>query len=284
MSDAFDEWVNLLVKQYRAEVRKDVDGYRIDSSSKEWKDLVGMERPVALTSTPDSEVDWRNRLLLVEKSVARALSLTPVGFSCRVIDAVVESNAEVDDVTILRLAYGFSLSIGRCLRQRFTAYYVVELDETFYVCGEDDLYDLNYQIQELDLEIQAFKRGLLPLLAKVQETQQAYCSHNSVKTELNNLQISLLRQLRDLDRLYTVNYGQYAKLYGRASASLRGEDAIEAEYIDKMEDIFHRHQPTIIFEPLTLGVIYCKVSIRSHGASSEIQFPFNRDKSFRYKN
>lgn len=282
MSDTFDEWVNLLGRQYAAEVRKEREWYRIKSSSRAWTDLAGTAEAVVITSPPNSEESWKNRFRLIEKAVARAIVAAPVGFDCKLINPDVQPNAEVNDVTIIRLAYGFSLSIGRCLRQRFTAYYVIELDESFCVLGEDDLFDLNCQLKELNLENQAVKSGLSPLLASVQETQQVYCSHNSVRTELDRLQKNLLRELRDLDRLYTVNYGQYAKLHGRASAGLRGEDAIEAEYLNKMEDIFHRYQPAVVFEPLTLGVVYCQINIKRHGRISEIEFPFNSDQLFPY--
>lgn len=281
MSDAFDEWVKLLADQYAAEVQKEGEWYRIRSSSEEWAKLVDTEESVALTLSPDSEASWKNRLLLVEKAVARAIGTAPVGFSCELADRGAGPNTETSDVTVVRLAYGFSLSVGRCLRQRFTAYYVIELDKSFHVLGRDGFFDLAHHVQELDLESQVVESGLLPLLATVQETQQVYCSLDSVRSELSRLQKSLSRQLRDLDRLYTINYGQYARLCGRVPTGLRGEDAIEAEYMNKMEDIFHRHQPAIVFEPLTLGVIYCKVNIKRHRRIPEIEFPFNSDQLFR---
>lgn len=284
MSDTFNAWVDLLTDQYKADTKKIEDGYQIKSSSKAWVDLAGTEDIIELSLSPNTASTWEHRIRLVEKATARAVVSAPVGFSCNPVGLELAGNPGANLVTILRLAYGFSLSVGQCLRQRLTAYYVVESGQSFYIVGQDELFDHNPQVQGLDLEDPYFQTSLSPLMFTVNETQEEYCSQASVRNELDKLKRSLSKQLRNLDRLYTVNYGQYARLYGRKTEKLRGEDAIEAEYIDKMEDIFYRHQPTIIFEPLSLGLIKCNVSIQQYGEYSEVTLPFYQDIPFRFTN
>ena len=121
-----------------------------------------------------------------------------------------------------------------------------------------------------------------PSLSPVKETEEKilHWTLAPIQEQLKQMNGALSGELRDLDRLYTASDGQYAQLLGRAPDGLRGEDAIEAEYLNRMEDIMEKFNPCVVFKPLSLSIVRCKARIRKKGKAAEITLPFV-DNSFR---
>jgi hypothetical protein len=247
---------------------------RLEPSSGKWEQLVGSRDPIVLKIAPEKVDVWRMRLEHVEKRAAQAVILRPVGFSCSAKER--DKNLErADEVAnVIRLAFGLSLPLGHSCRYRYTAYYLSEVAEAFWVAGQDKLFESWRNIRALDLDNSMLRIGLQHMLGLIEGVEHEYRAQVPVKEELARLNEALSGELRDLDRLYIASYGQYAQLLGRAPDSLRGEDAIEAEYFNRMEDILERYKLCVVFEPLTLGIVQCKVGIREEGKTTEIALPF----------
>jgi len=276
--DVLREWVKVLSKEYAASLRHEEGEFRLESSSDKWRELTGSTKTIVISSEPESGGSWWMRLRLVEKAAARAIISAPVGFSCSLGVGRKQRKSKAGHTDVMRLAFGFSLSLGASSRQRYTAYYVKLFDKAFHILGEDQLFDHCCEIDPLDLRSPCLKDGLKPLLPAVDRAQADYRASSMVTDQLDSLREKLLKELTDLDKLYAVNYGQYAQLLGRPPDGLRGEDAIEAEYVSRMEDIFLKYQPAVVFEPLTLGVIRCEIRKRKRGKITSIAFPFFKDR------
>ena len=278
--DALAQWAEVLAKEYDASIRHVKGGYRLESASDEWEELTGSKSPIALSYKPESISSWRTRLRFVEKAAARALTSAPLAFSTRCTVGKQQRNI-AGETDVARLAFGFSLSLGRSSRQRHTAYYVSSQKKALHILGEDQLFDHVQEVTYLDLKSSIVKEALKPILTVASEAQADYIGSHVVMSQLTELRDKVSKELRDLDRLYTVNYGQYAQLLGRNPAGLRGDDAIEAEYVNRMEDILLKYQPGVLFEPLTLAVVRCRIRKRKRGTVTEIALPFLEDRWLR---
>ncbi len=248
----FLDWCRVLAEEYGGRYATTGSGVRIDPSSDKWNEASGSAGPILLAPFPKDAPSWRARLQHVEKACARAIISGPVGFSCVVSNKASKHPGELTNV--IRLAFGLFLSLGPSHLTRYTAYYAPTLKKGLHLLGSDELFQSCTEVQSLSLTQKNLTATLPPLLDLVSNVEQEYIAQPSVKESLSRLSDVRSAELRELDRLYTANYGQDAKLLGRSN-SLKGEDAIEAEYFSRMGDILEKYKPAVIFKPLSLGII-----------------------------
>ena len=275
----FLNWARVLAREYGGRLTVSEEEVRLDPSSEKWEQVTGSKNPLVLALAPKGVDPWRLRLRHVEKAAARAVISGPVGFSCSVEENEKRKYTH-GPIDIIRLAFGLSLSVGHNYGQRYTAYYLGEGKEAFYISTQDRLFELCTNIQALDLNKSILKSGLQNILSLIKQVAHEYRTLALIQEQLKQMSEALSGELRDLDRLYTASYGQYAQLLGRAPDGLRGEDAIEAEYLNRMEDIMEKFKLCVVFKPLSLSIVRCKARIRKKGKATEITLPFV-DNSFR---
>ncbi|MBI2839440.1 MAG: hypothetical protein HYX75_14085 [Acidobacteria bacterium] len=263
-ADLLQRWVRSLGEYLEAQVSDDAKGWRMEGTSDTWKNFVEdflseQERealrrkiaPMVVVSEPGDQDEWRDRLRLVERAAARQLTCAPIGFAATLPAASKQSPLS----TVVRLAFGLSLSLGYRLRQRFTAYFLVNEGQHFLQTGDDPLFMLGAIVGPLDLKRSELRMALPTLLAAVGEAQESYRHDSPIVAEVDRLRQNYAQDLQCLERLYTTNSGKDARLLGQAPKGLKGDDAIEAEYVARLEDLVDRYRPRVIFEPLTIGVI-----------------------------
>lgn len=264
-TDALDRWLGALGSLLEADVAATADGWELSGAAEGWVRFVGNllsppEREgtqdrepalLAVASAPAGCEQWRDRLRLVEKSAAQALTNAPVGFTALLPTAPKGAAG----TTAARLAFGLSLSLGHRLRRRYTAYVLLGEGRSFFRRGADAVLTQLSKVGPLDLTRRETRGALEGLLAAAREAEAAYREDPEVVAELERLRERYKEELRCLDRLYTANWGQDAPLLGVPAAGLKGDDAIEAEYVSRLEDLADRYRPRVVFEPLTLGLV-----------------------------
>jgi hypothetical protein len=164
-----ERWLIVLSDYIGAELSKRSSGWIMKGTSDTWKRYLSNlatdeERPsldraetpsVRISNNPKSKKQWQDRLRLVEKSAAKVLTNAPVVFL-----AALPATKHRDTSSVLRLAFGYSLSLGKRVRRRFTAYFLSGRDESHFRRGDDSLLDDVVRIRPLDAE-QATIRGAL---------------------------------------------------------------------------------------------------------------------------
>jgi hypothetical protein len=268
--NALRPWFGALGAFLEAEVSELADGWRLKGSGDSWRSFVektlGASQPeaslrrsprlkdgtVTIASAPRGPSEWRDRLGLVEKAVAQALTNAPVGFS-----AIVAAPRSMRfQSAVVRLAFGFSCMLGRRLRKRFTAYVLMKERRAFIRHGGDLLFTLAPAVGRLESSETETRDAIPQLLAAVSQAEEAYRRESAVVAEISRLRHSCEQELRCLNRLYTPTSGQDTRLLGVPTDGLKGDDAVEAEYAARFEDLLDRYRARIIFEPLTIGVVH----------------------------
>jgi hypothetical protein len=269
----FLNWARVLANEYGGQSTVIGEEVRVEGSSDKWDSVTGSKDPIVLSSNPQHPDAWRTRLQFVEKRTSRAVNSSPVGFSCSMIE-----NGKARDsggpVEVVRLAFGLSLSLGASLRRRYTAYYLSNTKQALYIQGQDRLFAACTNIGALDLRNKALTLGTEHLLGLLKEVEREYSLSTSVQEQTKSLNETLSSELRELDRLYKAGHGQYAQLLGRAPEPLKGDDAIESEYLHRLEDLLRKYRLSVLFTPLSLGIVRCKVRITTKGKVTGVSLPF----------
>lgn len=267
-------WARILAKEYDGRLTVLPEGVRLEGSSDRWEQSTGGKDPILLMSRPQTPEQWRERLKHVEKRAARAVMSGPVGFSCSVAETKRVKTQNISDAKVVRFAFGLSLSLGQSCYRRYTAYYVSATEETFFLGGQDSLFESCENLGGLDLNDRLLSKGLPRVISLLPDVEADYNACGPVRAEVKRLNEAVSTELRDLDRLYLAGYGQYALLLGKAPERLRGEDAIESEYLAKMNDILERFKVSIILKPLSLGLVSCKVRVSKKAGGTQAILPF----------
>lgn len=269
----FLNWARVLANEYGGKSTVIGEEVRVEGSSDQWESVTGSKDPIVLSSNPQHADAWRTRLQFVEKRTARAVNSSPVGFSCSMIE-----NGKPRDsgglVEVVRLAFGLSLSLGASLRRRYTAYYLSNTKQALYIQGQDRLFAGCTDIGALDLRNKALTLGTERLLDLLKEVEREYSLSTPVEEQTKRLNETLSSELHELDRLYKASHGQYAQLLGRAPGPLKGDDAIESEYLHRLEDLLRKYRLAVLFAPLSLSIVRCKVQITTKGKVTGISLPF----------
>lgn len=259
-----ERWLAVLSNHLDAQFSRGTSRWTLSGTSQTWRrylrNLFTDEERVSLDDSrtasvnvafdPSTKEEWRNRFRLVEKSAAQALTNAPVGFL-----AVLPSGKRGAKARVARLAFGYSLSLGKRVRRRFTAYFLPESDESCFRCGDDHILDDVERIAPLDLKQEAVHSALGRLIAAASNAEQEYRQDAQVVAEVARIRREYAKELRCLERLYTSNSGQDAPLLGLPATGLKGDDAVEAEYVSRLQDLMDRYQPRVLFEPLTLSIV-----------------------------
>jgi hypothetical protein len=274
--NTLQDWARVLATEYGADMTVLPRGsVRLTPASGRWKEILGNQKSILLTEKPNDPDQWRVRLQHVEKRIAQAIISAPIAFSCSVgpRDKRVRSGEKL--IEVFRLAFGLSLNLGSAWLRRYTAYYVTETERAFYVAGQDRLFDSYADLVPADLKGKVTISGLRKIREVIPEAAQDYEKSDSVQTQVKLLQKGLSSELRDLDRLYTASHGQFARLLGKPSESVKGDDAIELEYFNRLEDIVAKYQVHLCFRPLSLGIVRCHVKTKTN--QRELSIPFLRN-------
>ncbi|HEV7683910.1 MAG TPA: hypothetical protein VGO68_17400 [Pyrinomonadaceae bacterium] len=272
MTEPFLKWAQGLAGEYGGQVRAvSGDKLLLESASVRWEQLAGGNEPILLGENPATPDEWRMRLQHVEKRIAQAIVSAPLSFSCSVKEAGKNRDA---NLAVVRFAFGLSLSLGVACTHRYTAYHVNGIDRALYIPGQDRLFEICTGTGHVDLLDKHLSSGLRQILNVIPEVEREYEGLESVRQQLNLLNNNLSAELRDLDRLYIASQGQYAQLLGKPSESVRGDDAIELEYFNKLEDIVGRYKMSVRFVPLNLGLVRCKVKTKKTKGVVQISIPF----------
>jgi hypothetical protein len=253
------QWLTALSRHYDAELSARAGAWSIDGSSNAWaafiddflteKEKEAKRKPHSWTvrADPENVFEWRDRFRLVERAAARELTSRPVAFTASVSPRAKKAR------TVVRLAFGLSLSLGTCHRCRFTA--CVADGKTTLRVGDDELFSLAPQIAPLDLHRKELRAALPQLLVAVAEAQAAYRQDAKVVAEIESMRRRYVEDSLFLDRLYNANSASDPRLMGDPPEGLKGDDAIEAEYVMRLEDLVDRYRPRVLFEPLTIGIV-----------------------------
>lgn len=217
-------------------------------TQKERKPTRGGKAPIFVAAQPSTENEWRNRLRLVERAAARQLTNAPVGFAASFANAKTSS-------AVVRLAFGLSLSFGLALRQRFTAYFMTADETCFVTAGDDALFAGAPSVSKFEPHRPLLRKAWPKLAAAAGATQQTYRDDPVVVAEIDRLRRSYAEELQCLERLYLAGGGKEARLLGDPPEEMKNDDAVEAEYVARLEDLIDRYRPRVLFEPLTVGVI-----------------------------
>lgn len=271
LTEPFLKWAQGLAGEYGGHVRAvSGDKLLLESASVRWQQLAGGNDPILLRENPATPDEWRMRLQHVEKRIAQAIVSAPISFSCSVKKAGKNRDA---NLAVVRFAFGLSLSCGVACTRRYTAYHVSGIDRAFYIPGQDRLFEICTGTGRVDLLDKSLSSGLRQILSVIPEVEGEYEGLVSVRQQLTLLNKNLCAELRDLDRLYIASQGQYAQLLGKPSESVRGDDAIELEYFNKLEDIVGKYRVSVRFVPLSLGLVHCQVKTKETKGAVQISIP-----------
>lgn len=259
-------WGMYLARELGVHYEESNDGVILTPVNEKFQEVAGQRDSIHICANPLDPSAWQNRLRYIEQSVAQAILAGPVGFT------TILEKGPGEPTGLVRLAFGLSLTTGCACRRRYTAYYLE--NSTFFVQGTDSLFDLVEKSTALDMSKQELAEALEEISKRLPQIETQYLYDQDVIKQLDFLNKNLGRELRDLDRLYLSGHGKYARLIGKPPQRLRGEDAIEAEYMNRMEDIVARHQLAVRFEPLSLGLVYCSVQKRMIRKRTELRLPF----------
>ena len=258
MTDPLERWLTTLGGYLDAQVTAVEGGWHVVGTSAPWQrfaDDIGAtdpkKQPLLIAAEPRDGDQWRDRLRVVERAAARQLTAAPVAFTA----TIPAKSKRPATRTIVRFAFGFSLSLGRRLRQRFTAYAAPGDEHAHYVAGDDALFKRGPVIAALDTKRPEVRNALPALLSAARTAQESYRNDAGVLAELDRLRGNYEHESQSVETLYTINSGQSARLLGMESKEMKSEDATESEYVSRLEDLAERFRPRVIFEPLTIGLI-----------------------------
>ncbi len=264
-TDHIDRWLGALARYFEAQLSKRAGGWELDGATESWErfldSLLSREERQALngrkltsmglSSEPDAVEQWRDRLRLVEKSAARTLTDAPVAFA-----AVIPSTAAKGTrYTVVRFAFGFSLSLGHRIRRRYTVYSPTREGNALFRRGDDRLFAHGATVGPLDLSRKELREAMPALSTAAKAAEEKYRQEAEVVAEITRLRHSFVEELGCLQRLYIANWGQDAPVLGAPPEGLKGDDVVEAEYVTRLEDLVDRYHSRVQFEPLTIGVI-----------------------------
>ncbi|HYR28420.1 MAG TPA: hypothetical protein VEU30_08140 [Thermoanaerobaculia bacterium] len=256
MNDPLQRWLTSLGSYMGAKVVAVENGWSIDGESERWLRFFNdvarpdeKKRPLVVAPEPSGEAQWLDRLRVVERAAARQLSSAPVGFT-----AIIAPRKRATK-NVVRFAFGFSLSLGARLRQRFTAYLPVGQHKCEVIAGDDGLFARDPKVGPLAAHRSMVRDALPILLAAAAEAQETYRNDGRVTQEIARLQARYQQESRSVETLYTINSGRDVRLLGMETKELKSEDATEAEYIGRLEDLAERYRPQILFEPLSIGLV-----------------------------
>lgn len=253
--DVLERWLRAVAEDLDASISGTATGWRLEGTGEGWKQFVvkisGPEKKPAQKKTvrrePRNLKEWRDRLRLVEKHAAATLNDAPVGFT-----ATFPGRRES---RVVRFAFGFSLSLGYPLRKRFTAHFAIGKGQASLIAGDDGLFAAHPSISALDPTRAEWKAALPHLSSAAADAQKAYLSDAAVVAEVARIRKRYSSDVQCLETLYIANWGQDARLLGTAAKHLTGDDAIEAEYVTRLEDLIDRYRPAAMFTPLSIGII-----------------------------
>lgn len=271
ISEQFQEWASIVAGQLQARLTVVDDTVQLRPS-------VGAPRrgrgATNLMSEPDTPDAWRTRLTYIEKAAAEEIKSGPAAFSCSAAEGRAHGRGTDDLVDVVRVAFGLSLSLGKSCGRRYTAYFLPDIEQGSFIAGRDELPGVWTEVSRLDLRQVGLRPALEHWLGMLGEVAIEYRSCAAVAGQLANLNAGLASELRDLDRLYTTRGGEFAYLLGQAKASLRGEDAIESEYLTRMEDILGKYTVGILLRVLSIGIVRCRAKVRTQGRAVSVLLPF----------
>lgn len=267
-------WAKALASVYQASVSEEQAGVILTSESDSWRRFSGGTEEVMIEfEAPRGDV--RSRLRVLEKAAAQEIISAPVGFQASLLSG---KRTRSGGTIVLRFAFGFSLSLGRSCRKRYTAYCVPSLHASCHVIGEDLLFSNAYDLAPLDDDADEVKLGLPDLWHSIELAEKEYRESAFVEVERNRAADRATSELRDLDSLYRANHGRNAVLMGMSVPDQGGgDDAIGAEYLGRLEDITGQFKMSVLFEPLSLGVIHCNALTKRKAGTIEVKLPFRAD-------
>ncbi len=268
-------WAKAVASVYQANVSEEPAGISLTCDSNSWRHFSGGTEEVMIEFEAPSRGDVRSRLRVLEKAAAQAIISAPVGFQASLHSA---KRVPFDGTVVLRFAFGFSLSLGRSCRRRYTAYCIPSLHASCHVVGEDLFFSNAYEVAALDDDSDAVKLGLPDLWHSVELAEREYRESALAETERSRAAERATSELRDLDSLYRTNHGRNAVLMGASGPDQRGgDDAIASEYLGRLEDIVGQFKMSVLLEPLSLGVIRCNARVKRKGSTTEVKLPFRSD-------
>ncbi len=275
MSDTpLQQWARWLASEISARAIPEADDIRLQPVSTGGAQPASIQDSILLCPTPGSTNAWQVRIRYVEKAVAKAILSGPVGYSCFVMGGLPENSPVSPTVNVVRLAFGFSLSVGHSCRCRYTAYHLIGGDAGFFVRGNDTLFASSIATTPLNLEDSRLKTAIDRLLGLVKNAALDYAGQPQIRKQLEGLDRSLSAELRELDRLYLAKHDPYAQILGNPAEGSRGEDALDVEYSSRMRDTIEKYRETLLFEPLSLGMIQCNGRVTTSNGSVYTSVPF----------
>lgn len=230
--------------------------------------------PILLSLNPKTPDEWKVRLQYVEKRIARALISAPVCFSCSINQAGKKPRGARGLATVVRFAFGLSLSLGVECASRFTAYFVSGTDRAFYLKAQDRLYEACCDLGPADLKDQELIAGLGHILQVLPAAALEFENEEAVGNEVTVLKQKVADELSELDRLYVPGQGQFLQLIGTARSAIKGDEAVELEHLNKLEDIVEKYRLSVRLTPLSVGRIRCQVHTRKTRGRLELRIPF----------
>lgn len=270
----FRNWARMLAAEYGGEVSPfSEDSVCLNSSSNRWEQVLGSKDRILLSENPNDPDSWRVRLQHVEKRIAQAIISTPLAFGCSVKEGKRVGNSRGLG-EVIRFAFGLSLSLGVSSPRRYTAYYVSDSKAALCIAGKDKLFESCENFVSANLRSKQVIKGLQQILDLIPRVKREYEDSQPVQLQISILNKAIINELRDLDRLYLSGHGQYAQLLGTPSESVKGDDALELEYFNRLKDVVEKFRICVRLTPLTLSVVRCQVQMKKGKKADEVTIPF----------
>lgn len=270
-SKAFEDWLNCLPGILDCRVSPGRDGASVTGHGHRWQSLGLSKRRFAVKWRPNNVTQWRNRLLTVEKLLAQTILSPRRAYRVR-IDGQTLASRRGTPATVLRVAYGLSLDHVPHTRCRFTAYHVDRWKLTWLREGGDRLFEQTLCEEGSGAENTDYS------FKQIFDLIQAHLFHFAEHSIVTTYQRALNRQLGvetdHLSRLYFGEAGNAARLHGYAPNGLRGDAAIEAEYRQRMRQIWQRSRVAVTFEVISIGVILTEARLHRRSGKPVVALPF----------
>lgn len=208
-------------------------------------------REVRIVTSPTNHAEWNDRFEWLEKQAASFLLKAPLTYSATVRWPAGRREAG----HVLRLSFGLSLSLGRPLRRRFSAYVFSSGKKPQLFAFEDESVERTEHVElvrQLPAWVAKLRDEFVPVIHQACAT---YRDRADVQEEITALAQKRKEALWHLDSLYQRSEGSPDRIHGWPPMGAIGSAAIAQEYQNCQASVLRRFAIGIEVAPLSLGLL-----------------------------
>jgi hypothetical protein len=229
-------------------------------------------REVFVPAQAGNEDQWADRSAYVERPLAKVLAAAPHAYRIA-MERPRKGERGGEEVSVLRLAFGFSLSQCPRSRRRFTAYQVEPWKVAWVTEGSDRLFEHRRDTDSARPRYGWDKR-FTQLLEHIEAVGEEAWRLIGSELDFTGVEQKLSVEADQLKRLYFTQGGNEARLHGLALHDLRGDAAVEAEYRQRLRNVHQRAVFELAFDPVSVGEIVCVGYRRRRKGEQAFKLPF----------